>query len=112
VLKVSGRDIRLFHRVITVHEKPDGKVISRFQQSDLHLTWCCLQTELLTKGEHNVVDDRGLYSPGQLWLDRKDIMGRVEGVVPYVGTVWILATGYPAVTAALVGVACLRFLVT
>jgi hypothetical protein len=33
VLKVSGRDIRLFHRVITVHEKPDGKVISRFQQS-------------------------------------------------------------------------------
>ena len=30
-----------------------------------------LPAQFLTKGDNNSVDDRGLYAPGQLWLDRK-----------------------------------------
>jgi signal peptidase len=33
----------------------------------------------LTKGDDNQVDDRGLYSPGQLWLEKTDIIGKVKG---------------------------------
>jgi hypothetical protein len=37
--------------------------------------------ELLTKGDNNRVGDRGLYAPGQLWLNREDILGRAAGCV-------------------------------
>lgn len=35
--------------------------------------------KFLTKGDNNNVDDRGLYSPGQLWLEKKDVIGRARG---------------------------------
>jgi len=35
--------------------------------------------KFLTKGDNNQVDDRGLYAPGQLWLDRTDVVGRAKG---------------------------------
>lgn len=35
----------------------------------------------MTKGDTNQVDDRGLYAPGQLWLEKKDILGKVKGYV-------------------------------
>lgn len=34
---------------------------------------------LLTKGDNNEVDDRGLYNPGQMWIMREDILGKVKG---------------------------------
>lgn len=40
--------------------------------------------EVLTKGDNNRVDDRGLYAPGQLWLQREDILGRAKGTLRYV----------------------------
>ncbi len=49
--------------------RPDGKV------------------KFLTKGDNNRVDDRGLYAPGQMWLERKDILGRARGALRYVGMV-------------------------
>lgn len=41
--------------------------------------------EVLTKGDNNRVDDRGLYAPGQLWLQREDILGRAKGTLRYLG---------------------------
>ncbi|CAF3921080.1 unnamed protein product [Rotaria sordida] len=60
VFRIEGRDIPTVHRVIKVHGKNDGYV------------------KFLTKGDTNQVDDRGLYSPGQLWLERKDIIGTAD----------------------------------
>ena len=37
--------------------------------------------KFLTKGDNNSVDDRGLYAPGQLWLEKKDVVGRARGLV-------------------------------
>uniref|UniRef100_A0A915E908 Signal peptidase complex catalytic subunit SEC11 n=1 Tax=Ditylenchus dipsaci TaxID=166011 RepID=A0A915E908_9BILA len=62
VFKIEGRDIPIVHRVIKVHEKGTDN------------------TKFLTKGDHNLVDDRGLYAPGQYWLERKDVVGRARGL--------------------------------
>jgi len=42
---------------------------------------------LLTKGDTNRVDDRGLYTPGQLYLRRKCVVGKVVGQVRYIGVI-------------------------
>lgn len=86
VFKIDGRDIPIVHRVLKVHERPNG------------------DADLLTKGDNNSVDDRGLYKPGQLWLKRKDILGRARGSLPYVGMVTIILNDYPMVKYILVGV--------
>ncbi|XP_033126596.1 signal peptidase complex catalytic subunit SEC11A [Anneissia japonica] len=77
VFKIEGREIPIVHRVLRLHEKENGEV------------------KFLTKGDNNSVDDRGLYAPGQLWLERKDVVGRARGFVPYVGIVTILMNDYP-----------------
>ncbi|GFO35950.1 signal peptidase complex catalytic subunit sec11 [Plakobranchus ocellatus] len=77
VFKIEGRDIPIVHRVLKVHEKEDGTV------------------KFLTKGDNNSVDDRGLYARGQLWLEKKDVVGRAKGFLPYAGIVTILMNDYP-----------------
>ena len=79
VFKIKGRDIPIVHRVLTVHEKEDGSI------------------KFLTKGDNNTVDDRegGVYAQDQLWLQRKDVVGRVRGFLPYVGMVTIIMSDYP-----------------
>jgi signal peptidase I len=46
---------------------------------------------ILTKGDNNSVDDRGLYPSGVKWLHRKDIMGKMRAYLPYMGmfTIWL-----------------------
>uniref|UniRef100_A0A0B6XYQ6 Signal peptidase complex catalytic subunit SEC11 n=1 Tax=Arion vulgaris TaxID=1028688 RepID=A0A0B6XYQ6_9EUPU len=77
VFKIEGRDIPIVHRVLKVHEKEDGSV------------------KFLTKGDNNSVDDRGLYAKGQLWLEKKDVVGRAKAFLPYAGIVTILMNDYP-----------------
>mmetsp|Transcript_17587 Transcript_17587/g.40367 ORF Transcript_17587/g.40367 Transcript_17587/m.40367 type:complete len:189 (+) Transcript_17587:226-792(+) len=86
VFKIKDRDIPIVHRILKVHQdEPDGKV------------------ELLTKGDNNRVDDRGLYAPGQLWLEREDILGKAVGTLRYVGMVTIALNDYPVLKYVLVG---------
>ncbi|KAJ1438350.1 microsomal signal peptidase [Ochromonadaceae sp. CCMP2298] len=86
VFKIKDRDIPIVHRVMKVHEKEDGTV------------------EVLTKGDNNRVDDRGLYAPGQLWLGREDILGRAKGTLRYLGMVTIILNDYPVLKYVLIGV--------
>ncbi|KDO26843.1 hypothetical protein SPRG_08134 [Saprolegnia parasitica CBS 223.65] len=55
------------------------------------------------KGDNNNVDDRGLYAPGQLWLQRGDIVGIARASIPYVGMATILMNDYPALKVLAVG---------
>ena len=66
VFKVADRDIPIVHRVIKVHEKESGEV------------------DLLTKGDNNAVDDRGLYAASQSWINKEHVIGRAKGYLPYV----------------------------
>jgi len=85
VFKIRDRDIPIVHRILKIHYKPDGEF------------------ELLTKGDNNRVDDRGLYAPGQLWLKREDILGKAVGTLRYVGMVTIALNDYPILKYVLVG---------
>jgi len=85
VFKIKDRDIPIVHRVMEVHEKADGSI------------------EVLTKGDNNRVDDRGLYAPGQLWLQREDILGRAKGTLRYLGMVTIILNDYPVLKYVLIG---------
>ncbi|XP_055615426.1 signal peptidase complex catalytic subunit SEC11A [Toxorhynchites rutilus septentrionalis] len=85
VFKIEGRDIPIVHRVIKLHEKNNGTV------------------KFLTKGDNNSVDDRGLYAPGQLWLAKKDIVGRARGFLPYVGMITIYMNEYPNLKYGILG---------
>ena len=85
IFKLGGRDIPIVHRVVKVHEKPSGAV------------------DLLTKGDNNAVDDRGLYSPRSSWVHAEDVVGRAKGYLPYLGMVTIIMNDYPIVKYVLVG---------
>jgi signal peptidase len=50
---------------------------------------------LLTKGDNNHIDDRGLYPQGQTWIHRQDVLGFIEAYCPYVGYVTIMMNDYP-----------------
>ncbi|KAK1891692.1 Signal peptidase complex catalytic subunit SEC11A [Dissostichus eleginoides] len=77
VFRIEGREIPIVHRVLKIHEKETGDI------------------KFLTKGDNNAVDDRGLYKQGQHWLEKKDVVGRARGFVPYIGIVTILMNDYP-----------------
>lgn len=88
VFKIKDRDIPIVHRVLKVHENEDGEV------------------ELLTKGDNNRVDDRGLYAPGQNWLKRDDILG------VYSSHVIRVLTSPPATATATAGCMSVRVSIT
>jgi signal peptidase len=53
------------------------------------------------------VDDRGLYAPGQLFLNRRHIIGKAVAFLPRVGMVTIIMNDYPYVKYLLIGVLCI-----
>ena len=67
LFKNEGHNVPIVHRIVKVHEKHDGT------------------QDLLTKGDNNPDDDRGVYPPGQRWLSKELIVGRVIGYLPKVG---------------------------
>lgn len=62
----------------------ERKSISHYNKNQYHTHFFFFYREdgkvkFLTKGDNNSVDDRGLYAPGQLWLEKKDVVGRARG---------------------------------
>jgi len=94
VFKVADREIPIVHRILKVHEKVSGEV------------------DVLTKGDNNAVDDRGLYAAGQSWINKQHVIGRAKGYLPYIGMVTIIMNDYPLVKYALVGIMGLFVLTT
>ncbi|KAE9395427.1 hypothetical protein BT96DRAFT_997649 [Gymnopus androsaceus JB14] len=96
VYKIPGADIPIVHRVMETHD-----VSSPFKISGLDLKTAGDQL-LLTKGDNNHVDDIELYQ-GLDWLERKHIVGKVRGFLPYVGYVTIAMNDFPQLKYALLG---------
>lgn len=87
VFNIDGRSIPIVHRAIKVFERralPD-------------------EINVLTKGDNNWADDIGLYAPGQRWLEKQHILGRVVGYLPFLGMITIIMNDYPLVKALLIG---------
>ncbi|KAJ3298723.1 Signal peptidase complex catalytic subunit S11C [Borealophlyctis nickersoniae] len=84
VFKIEGKEVPIVHRVLELHDEAStGKQY------------------LLTKGDNNAIDDRGLYNPGQMWIHREHVVGRVKGFLPYIGMITILLNDYPQLKIAL-----------
>ena len=94
VYRMHKEDIPIVHRVISIQLK--GK-------DDFYL---------LTKGDNNEVNDRGIYGMETLWLHKKHVMGRVRGSIPYLGVATILLTENPIVKYSVLGIAILLILTT
>ena len=84
------------HRVVSVYEQkvpaaaptpPDGRGA----------------VDLLTKGDANPYDDRGIYAKSQSFVQPADVMGSVVAYLPYVGMVTIIMNDYPLVKFGLIG---------
>eukprot|EP00392_Amoebophrya_sp_AT5.2_P014638 g14799.t1 len=58
---------------------------------------------ILTKGDNNQVDDRGLYLSKQNFISKKEVMGRAFGYLPYVGMITILLNDYPWLKYLMIG---------
>mmetsp|Transcript_34914 Transcript_34914/g.52544 ORF Transcript_34914/g.52544 Transcript_34914/m.52544 type:complete len:184 (+) Transcript_34914:113-664(+) len=85
VFKIEGRDIPIVHRTMNVHTSKQDTF------------------SYLTKGDNNQVDDRGLYAHRQLFITKKEIMGRARAYMPYVGMVTIWLNDYPWLKYLLIG---------
>jgi len=93
VYKIPGASIPIVHRVLETHDvKPKKSVVQPVTPKQL----------LLTKGDNNYVDDIDLYQ-GLEWLERKHIVGKVRGFLPYVGYVTIAMNDFPQLKYALLG---------
>ncbi|KAF7798125.1 hypothetical protein EIP86_009340 [Pleurotus ostreatoroseus] len=96
VYKVPGADIPIVHRVLETH----NAVLSR--KGLISASPLAKDQLLLTKGDNNPVDDIDLYQ-GLEWLERKHIVGKVRGFLPYVGYVTIAMNDFPQLKYALLG---------
>ncbi|CAM8980133.1 unnamed protein product [Rhodiola kirilowii] len=89
VFSVEGKEIYIVHRVIKVHQETNATQVNF----------------ILTKGDNNSGDDRwgGIYADGQEWVEQKDILGRVFGILPYAGWPSIIVNEHPLVKYFLLG---------
>ncbi|KAF8062310.1 hypothetical protein FPV67DRAFT_1696342 [Lyophyllum atratum] len=96
VYKIPGADIPIVHRVLETHD-----VLPKRKNASAN-TGAAPDQLLLTKGDNNYVDDIELYQ-GLDWLERKHIVGKVRGFLPYVGYVTIAMNDFPQLKYALLG---------
>lgn len=88
--QIEDRSFPIVHRIVSDHRTNERT------------------TRILTKGDDNRVDDRGLYPPGQMWLSRKDVVGKVVAIVPLAGMIPIIFRDFAFLKYALVLMGLIR----
>ncbi|KAI3643235.1 hypothetical protein MP228_012790 [Amoeboaphelidium protococcarum] len=122
VYKLHGKDIPIVHRVVKLHNQQlnltgtaieDDKATAAASLTDFlslrHDTPKnggdkSIKQYILTKGDNNQVDDRGLYNAKQEYLHREDMMGIVVGYIPYAGMFTIWMNDYPMLKFGLLAI--------
>jgi len=103
VYKVPGADIPIVHRVMETHDIFTGSSkIKSDEESGFMGQPPARNQLLLTKGDNNPVDDIDLYK-GISWLERRHIVGKVRGFLPYIGYITIAMNDFPQLKYALLG---------
>lgn len=86
VFEVADRGIPIVHRILNTHLQDNGSELT-----------------ILTKGDNNSVDDRGLYAPRQKFITSKNVLGRAYAFLPYMGMITILLNDYPWLKYLMIG---------
>ena len=119
VFKIPNQDIPIVHRamVLHVHQNQEGEENVQLQLLDHVKEFLTKQPyeqefSLLSKGDDNPVDDRGLYPPQTFWLNRKHIIGKIRGYCPYVGYLTILLNEKPLLKYTVLGLMLLSVMIS
>ncbi|ORX53991.1 signal peptidase I [Hesseltinella vesiculosa] len=99
VFKLPKREVPIVHRVIKLHDEVTC-VFTLLLSPRIDTG----KQFLLTKGDNNQADDRGLYDYQQMWIHQDHVVGKVRGFVPYVGMVTIMMSEFPWLKYALLAV--------
>ena len=94
VFAIEGRGIPIVHRILNSHiekNSPERQALADAGNVPAQLP----NLHLLTKGDNNAVDDRGLYNHKQNFIGRREVMGRAFLFLPYIGLVIIVLNDYP-----------------
>ncbi|KAG1793068.1 uncharacterized protein HD556DRAFT_517286 [Suillus plorans] len=107
VYRIPGAEIPIVHRVLETRDvfipfdnSTENRIVNN-RLAKLKLPPGEHQL-MLTKGDNNHVDDIDLYQ-GLEWLDRRHIIGKVRGFLPYIGYVTIAMNDFPQLKYALLG---------
>ncbi|KAG1797145.1 hypothetical protein EV424DRAFT_1333589 [Suillus variegatus] len=107
VYRIPGAEIPIVHRVLETRDvfipfenSTENRIINN-KLAKLKLPPGEHQL-MLTKGDNNHVDDIDLYQ-GLEWLDRRHIIGKVRGFLPYIGYMAIVVNDFPQLKYALLG---------
>ena len=120
VFKVKNQVIPIVHRamVLQINQNQKGNEpsikVSLIDSVNQFMTKNAMkeQFHLLSKGDNNLVDDRGLYSPGQLWLSREDLIGKIRAYCPYVGYITIVLNENPPLKYTVLGLMLLSIVLS
>lgn len=110
VFKIPNQEIPIVHRAMIIQIHQDQQSEPRYELSLLDTFNKKLikqpydqEFNLLSKGDNNPVNDRGLYPHGVIWLNRKHIIGQIRGYCPYVGYLTIVINENPILKYSLLG---------
>ncbi|KAF8128537.1 hypothetical protein EV363DRAFT_1265029 [Boletus edulis] len=102
VYQVPNAEIPIVHRVLETHDILVSNS-TRKSSKDPFAKYAAGPNQLmLTKGDNNHVDDIELYQ-GLDFLERRHIIGKVRGFLPYIGYVTIAMNDFPQLKYALMG---------
>ncbi|KZT28249.1 signal peptidase complex catalytic subunit SEC11 [Neolentinus lepideus HHB14362 ss-1] len=115
VYKIPGSPIPIVHRILEVRgvnrksSKSKAAMAKEIVDDEKGAVLRAVENEpeveqlLLTKGDNNPVDDIDLYN-GLDWLERRHVVGKVRGFLPYVGYVTIAMNDFPKLKYLILGV--------
>ncbi len=119
VFKVPNQPIPIVHRamIIQIHQEQQSE--PRYQLSIIDQVQKALlkqpydeEFNLLSKGDNNPVNDRGLYPQGVIWLNRKHIIGKIRAYCPYVGYLTIVINENPILKYSILGLMLLSVMMS
>jgi len=102
VYRIPGAEIPIVHRVLETHDVPINSKKRMSNEGSGTTGEPPRKQLLLTKGDNNPVDDIDLYN-GMTWLERRHIVGKVRGFLPYIGYITIAMNDFPQLKYALLG---------
>jgi len=102
VYKIPGAEIPIVHRVLETHDILVSNSTNKSKNDPFAKYAPGPNQLLLTKGDNNHVDDIALYQ-GLDFLERRHIVGKVRGFLPYIGYVTIAMNDIPQLKYAVLG---------
>jgi len=105
VYQLPQGGVPIVHRVIETRDvSPTSKWVKKFSTPPSS-NWNdeVAGQLMLTKGDNNQVDDLELYN-GLEWIERKHVVGKVRGFMPYIGYITIALNDFPQLKYAVMGI--------